>query len=98
MVYFILAFEMYYNSPMVACMDEIPTSPTIEQPVNMMANLEMTDFEDGAKAYVRRIVQGNSEDTLPTLNQVQRVNVNPIGEGMFERAIPRAPYQPPAIV
>jgi hypothetical protein len=97
-MYFIMAFKMYYNSPMVACMDKILTPPTTEQPVNMMASLEMTDFEDGAKAYVRQIVQENSEDTLPMLNQVQRINANPIGQAMFERAIPRAPYQPPAIV
>jgi hypothetical protein len=90
MVYFILAFEMHYNTPMAAWVTQLAECPSTEQPGHLMANLEMTDFEDGAKAYVRRIVRGDSSP-YPTLNQFQRDNASPIGEAMLDRG-----YKPPA--
>ena len=97
MVWFILAFELHYNSPMSAWVTEIKCTSEDEPPVS---GLEMTDFEDASKAYVRRIVQGESEDAvLPTLNQIQRQNTNPIGEYMLElEKNPTGSYKPPVIV
>eukprot|EP00339_Tiarina_fusa_P025758 CAMPEP_0117072254 /NCGR_PEP_ID=MMETSP0472-20121206/50855_1 /TAXON_ID=693140 ORGANISM="Tiarina fusus, Strain LIS" /NCGR_SAMPLE_ID=MMETSP0472 /ASSEMBLY_ACC=CAM_ASM_000603 /LENGTH=1085 /DNA_ID=CAMNT_0004796281 /DNA_START=84 /DNA_END=3341 /DNA_ORIENTATION=+ len=96
-VYFILAFEMYYNTPMASWVTDLSACPSSEQPGNLMANLEMTDFKHGAKAYVSRIVAG---DSGPSLNQIQRVNRNPIGEAMLERDLSRNPggYSPPAVL
>jgi hypothetical protein len=102
MVYFILAFEMHYNTPMAAWVTELAACPSHEQPGNLMANLEMTDFHDGAKQYVQRIVDGDA-NPYPSLNQIQRDNENPIGEAMFERDFSRTgtavgAYKPPALI
>jgi hypothetical protein len=99
-VYFILAFEMHYNTPMTAWVTELElaTCPSNEQPGNLMANLEMTDFKHGAKAYVSRIVAG--DEPYKSLNQIQRGNRNPIGEGMLERDLSNTAmsYKPPALI
>ena len=66
----------------------------------MVANLEMTDFQDGAKAYMKRMVVGDS-NPYPTLNQIQRENGNPIGEAMFDRDYAKTgtgAYKPPALI
>lgn len=100
MVYFILAFEMHYNTPMAAWVTELASCPSNEQPGNLMANLEMTDFKDGAKAYVSRIVDGDA-NPYPSLNKFQRDNENPIGEAMFDRDFDRSgagAYKPPALI
>ena len=98
-VWFILSFEMQYNMPMSACMADI-ASPKHQGPGVLVATLEMSDFQDGAKAYVRRITRGEVEDRkVPSLNQIQRDNANPIGEAMLERDIfsiqNKGSYQPP---
>jgi hypothetical protein len=99
-VWFILAFEMHYNTPMTAWVADLPTSQSnTEEPGTLVSNLEMTDFEDGAKAYVRRLVKGGAASPYeyPTLNQMQRANDNPIGEAMLDPALmtPRGTYKPP---
>jgi hypothetical protein len=97
MVYFILAFEMHYNTPMAAWVTDIAACPSREEPGNLMVNLEMTDFQDGAKAYVSRIVDGDA-NPYPSLNQIQRDNANPIGEAMFDRGFNKSTYKPPALI
>ena len=58
--YFLLAFEMRYNTPLVN-LSTLTRASVGEEPHHMMTNLEMTDFENGAKAYVNRIVFGIGE-------------------------------------
>jgi len=48
--YFVLAHEMHHNTPL----------EDLSEPHHAVTNLEMTDFENGAKAYVQRIVFGGS--------------------------------------
>lgn len=65
--WFCMAFEMHTNTPVSALMQELnPDGPG----VNMVANLEMTDFENGAKSYFGRFV-GKTE--THSLNQIQRM-------------------------
>ena len=93
-VWFILGFEMHYNMPMTAWVEEIQDQVDHEEG-GLVGNLEMKDFKHGAKAYVKRIVPGSKEYQYPTLNQVQRHNVNPVGEGMLDRDMDRGTYRPP---
>lgn len=97
-VWFILAFEMHYNTPMTAWEMDAPCKSSDESV--LVSNLEMSDFGDGAKAYVRRIVPGDDDGPFPTLNEIQRKNKNPIGEIMLERdlATPKGSYKPPAVM
>lgn len=97
-VYFILAFEMHYNTPMVALPEGLASVSSIDQPHNLMANLEMTDFGDGAKAYVHRLTFGDT-NPYPSLNQYQRQSDRPIGEGMGEPEPSHmaGTYKPPAV-
>ena len=67
--YFVLAFEMYYNTPLVKLGDIVPGINSDELPHHLMANLEMTDFEYGAKAYWHRIAFGDA-NPYPSLSQV----------------------------
>lgn len=48
--YFVLAHEMYFNAPI----EDISASDHVE------TNLEMTDFHNGAKGFVQRILFGDS--------------------------------------
>ena len=95
-VWFILSFEMQYNMPMSACIADI-ASPKHQAPGVLVATLEMSDFQQGAKAYVRRVIRGEVEDRkVPSLNQIQRDNINPMGEAMLERGIfKKGSYEPP---
>lgn len=100
-VYFILAFEMHYNTPMATWVSHLSECPSSESPGRLMANLEMTDFKTGAKEYVQRIVSGDDNNPYPTLNQIQRDNMSPMGEGMqrgFGPASPQGSYKPPALI
>ena len=54
--YFVLAFEMYYNTPLVNRSNSLPNVSCCDEPHQVVANLEMTDFENGAKAYIQRIL------------------------------------------
>lgn len=95
--YFVLAFEMHYNTPLVHLRDNsIQDIPSREEPHRMVANLEMTDFEYGAKAYVQRIAFGEA-NPYPTLNQIQRdaSNHQRMGEAMMERK--NGSYKPPPV-
>jgi len=96
-VNFILAFEMYYNSPIKSWMDDVPNCSSSEHPRQMMQTLEMADFQAGASAYCRRIISAPSGD-IPTLNQIQRNNEDPLGEAMLDRDISNGVYAPPTIV
>lgn len=60
--YFLLAFEMRYNTPLVN-LSTLTRASIGEEPHHMMTNLEMTDFENGARAYVNRVVFGIGETT-----------------------------------
>jgi hypothetical protein len=78
--YFVLAFEMHYQNPLVLKLDDsISGVPTREHPSQLMTNLEMTDFEYGAKAYVHRLTFGDT-NPYPSLDVVQRENQRPVGE------------------
>ncbi len=94
---FVLSFEMYYNSPIKSWMDDVPSCPSNEEPRMMMQTLEMADFQEGASAYCRRLVTTPSAE-IPTLNQIQRQNEDPIGESLIGRGIAKGLYSPPAIV
>lgn len=97
-VYFILAFEMHYNSPIQSWMDDIPSCPSSEYPHRMMQTLELSDVRKSAAAYVRRLISSSPSVEIPSLNQFRRnQNEEPIGEAMFERD-PVKVYRPPAIV
>jgi hypothetical protein len=94
-IWFILGFEMHYNTPLTAWVSGVSGRAHVE-PRILVANLEMTDLKDGAWAYVRRIVQGEDVSPYPTLNQIQRDNVLPIGEVMLGK--PDLHYKPPPLI
>ena len=96
--YFFLAYEMHYNTPMTALSDGLlSTVPSGDQSRILVANLEMTDFHHGAKAYVRRLTLGEA-NPYPTLNQMQRENRSPMGGNMLDRDLSQtSSYQPPAV-
>ena len=57
--YFVLAFEMYYNTPLMNHRDNgLANINCCEPPHQAVMNLEMTDFEYGAKDYAKRIIFG----------------------------------------
>jgi len=95
--WFMLSFELYYNMPVSAMFADIDPG---RSGANLMATLEMADFESGAKAYFRRI--GDNDDKLPTLNQKQRRNEASLGEGMMEISSAKSPlpgsYKAPSFV
>lgn len=93
--YFLLVFEMHYNSPIANISESLTHDISREEPHYMVTNLEMTDFEFGAKAYVHRISFGNT-NPCPTLDQAQIRNQNHIGETMNGRK--NASYVPPAAI
>jgi hypothetical protein len=94
---FVLSFEMYYNSPIKSWMDDVPSCPSNEEPRRMMQTLQVSDFQEGASAYWRRLVSSPSVE-LPTLNQIQRQNEEPLGESLVGRGHSPGVYSPPAIV
>ena len=58
--YFVLAFEMYYNTPLIYQNDD-PALANInccEPPHQAVMNLDATDFKYGAKDYATRIIFG----------------------------------------
>ena len=62
----------------------------------MVGNLEMTDFEYGAKAYVHRIAFGDA-NPYPILNQVKKVNRRQrTGEATKDQD--RGSYVPPSAI
>jgi len=83
--YFVLAFEMHYNTPLVKLDDRVSEIPSPEHPHHLMANLEMTDFEYGAKAYVHRIAFGDA-NPYPSLNQGQQRNHHLVSKTTRDRS------------
>lgn len=71
LTWFVLAFEMRYNTPIMLG-DEYDDD--ITSPDGIVANLEMSDVGDGMTAFFRRITNANGED-IPTLNQYRREKV-----------------------
>lgn len=58
--YFVLAFEMYYNTPLIYYQRDngLANINCCEPPHQAVMNLEMTDFQYGAKDYAKRIIFG----------------------------------------
>lgn len=71
LTWFVLAFEMHYNTPIMMG-DEHDDG--INSPDGIVATLEMSDVEDGVTAFFRRITNASGED-IPTLNQYRRDKV-----------------------
>eukprot|EP00751_Fragilariopsis_kerguelensis_P003382 CAMPEP_0170818988 /NCGR_PEP_ID=MMETSP0733-20121128/41132_1 /TAXON_ID=186038 /ORGANISM="Fragilariopsis kerguelensis, Strain L26-C5" /LENGTH=1049 /DNA_ID=CAMNT_0011179343 /DNA_START=51 /DNA_END=3200 /DNA_ORIENTATION=+ len=93
--YFVLAFEMHYNTPLVKLDDRVSEITSPEHPHHLMANLEMTDFEYGAKAYVHRIAFGDA-NPYPSLNQGQQRSHHPVSKTTRDRSkIKNGSYVPP---
>lgn len=93
-VWFVLAFEMYYNTPLSAVEAHIPGSG------NLVSSLDASDFGNATKAYCMRLLDKGDQGSLPTLNQIQRNNSAPFGEGVLELSTVRSPmhggsYAPP---
>eukprot|EP00529_Nitzschia_sp_RCC80_P024866 CAMPEP_0113516990 /NCGR_PEP_ID=MMETSP0014_2-20120614/41943_1 /TAXON_ID=2857 /ORGANISM="Nitzschia sp." /LENGTH=533 /DNA_ID=CAMNT_0000414003 /DNA_START=20 /DNA_END=1621 /DNA_ORIENTATION=- /assembly_acc=CAM_ASM_000159 len=76
LMYFALAYEMHYNRPVfddsIGDLDDslFSSRSTGQRSQSIVANLEMTDFEDGAKAYVQRLSYGNSDACNPSSDEV----------------------------
>lgn len=94
----LLAYEMYYNMPTSVMMTHIDPG---RNGANLMSNLEMTDFQEGARSYVRRMSSrdgAGGAGELPTLNSLQRKKgPGSVGSGMiransFRR---KGSYKPP---
>jgi hypothetical protein len=96
---FVLAFEMYYNSPIASWSDDVPACPAEEEPRRMIQALEMTHVEESALAYCKRLIPNANQKDVPTLNQFQRKKEDHAGEGWVGRDSSRQfVYSPPAIV
>jgi hypothetical protein len=67
---------------------------------SVMSNLQLSDFADGASAYIGRVSSG-SVDPVPTLNEYQRRRdgASLVGKGMMElNSIKRSgSYLPPML-
>jgi hypothetical protein len=89
----ISSFEMYYNTPVTKLEMYVPGSG------NLVSTLEVADFEDAGYAYIQRIHDKGETGSLPSLNQIQRNNSAPLGEGVLELSSVRSPingsYKPP---
>lgn len=94
---FILAFEMYYNSPITSWRDDVPECPSQEEPSRVIQSLEMAHIQESAMAYCKRLIPSRSKE-FPTLNQIQRKNEDPIGDGLVGRDLSKGVYAPPSIV
>lgn len=74
--WFVLAFEMHYNTPiMMGDHDD----DDISSPDGIVASLEMSDVGDGMSAFFRRITHG--QGNIPTLNQYRRDKLESPGRG-----------------
>lgn len=82
LAWFVLAFEMYYNTPIMLGDEH---DDDINSPDGIVASLEMSDVSDGLTALFRRVTNRNGQD-IPTLNQFRRDKVETPG---------RKPYVPP---
>ena len=94
--WFLLSFEMYYNMPISAMMTHIDPGGS---GASVMANLELSDFGRGARAYFQRASSGSNVEPLPTLNEFQRrKDCGSVGKGMMElHSIKMSgSYKPPA--
>lgn len=95
--WFLVSFEMYYNKPISVMMTHIDPG---RHGVSVMSNLQLSDFADGASAYIGR-VSSNSADPVPTLNEYQRRRdgASLVGKGMMElNSIKRSgSYLPPVL-
>jgi hypothetical protein len=86
-IWFITAFEMYYNTPMSKQEDRAA------DPGNVVSSLEISDFGDAGIAYFQRIY--DKGDQIPTLNQIQRSNSTPLAERVLELSSKRSPKRSP---
>jgi hypothetical protein len=84
LTWFVLAFEMHYNSPLMLGEEHYDD---IASPDGIVATLEMSDVEDGMTAFFRRVTNANGED-IPTLNQYRRDKLESPARG-------RGAYVPP---
>jgi hypothetical protein len=91
--WFITAFEMYFNNPLPSLESDIPESG------NLLTSLGGSDFAVAGKSYFLRMHDMGHGDALPSLNQIQRNNSAPLGEGVLELSSIRSPmngsYKPP---
>lgn len=77
----LLGYEMHYNRPTSKTIPEIRPCSTGES--NLVGNLEMSDFSNGASDFISRISdKNNHRGTLPSLNRIQRSNDQRLGEMM----------------
>ena len=92
--WFISSFEMYYNTPVTKMEMYVNGSG------NLMSTLDVADFGDAGYAYFQRIHDKGGTGSLPSLNQIQRNNAAPLGEGVLElsslRSLMQGSYKPPA--
>ena len=69
LTWFVLAFEMHYNSPMMLGNEHDDDNGS---PDGIVASLEMSDVGDGMTALFRRITAKANGHDIPTLNQYRR--------------------------
>ena len=96
-VSFVLAFEMYYNSPITSWRDDVPGCPSDEEPSRMIQSLELTHIEESVLAYYKRLIP-NAMKEMPTLNQFQRNNEDHHHTGDGRDLSRKIVYSPPALV
>lgn len=91
--WFVTAFEMHFNNPLSSLEADIPGSG------NLLTSLGGSDFAVAGKAYFLRMHERGDGEALPSLNQIQRNNSAPLGEGVLELSSIRSPmngsYKPP---
>jgi len=68
LTWFVLAFEMHYNTPIMMGAEH---DESVNSPDGIVASLEMSDVGDGMTAFFRRITNATGQD-IPTLNQYRR--------------------------
>jgi hypothetical protein len=92
-MWFLVSYELYYNMPTSVMMTHINPG---RNGANLMANLEMMDFSEGARSYVERIQSRDGGGSpLPTLNAIQRKKGgSSVGSG-FNPLRRQGVYKPP---
>lgn len=92
-MWFVLGFELHYNMPMSAMIQGLSNRHHVG--ANMMANLEMSDFQKGAEAYIHRI-DTDTKEYIPSLNQMRRNRERNGDDGI---SLPRSTgsYRPPTM-
>jgi hypothetical protein len=92
-MWFLVGYELYYNMPTSVMMTHINPG---RGGANLMANLEMTDFSEGARSYVERIQSRDGGSPMPTLNAIQRKKGGGSSAGgNFKSPRRQGSYKPP---